>query len=179
MVSKQKEDEFKLRIAGISLGNHRFSIVCDREFFEIAGITELQEGALNLDIIMERKETMLDISFHFKGEVVVPCDRCLDPVSLPMDFKEHLIVKLVSFAEEDTEDEKIWIINENEYEIDIFHFVYEAIRLSLPIQIIHPDRADGSSTCNPEILKQLEELSQKEEEQSDPRWNALKDINFD
>ena len=179
MKSKQKEDEFKLRIAGISLGNHKFSAVCDKEFFEISGITELQDGALHVDIEMEKNETMMNLFFHFKGNLIAPCDRCLDPVSFPMDFTEQLVVNFVSLVEEENQDDAVWMVNENEYELDVFHFVYETIRLALPIQIMHPDDEEGNSSCNSEILKQLEALTQKEEQEVDPRWSALKNIKLD
>lgn len=182
MESKQKRDEFKLRIAGIGLGNHRFSIACDKAFFEIAGITELEDGFLELDIEMEKKENMLSISFHFDGQVTAPCDRCLDPVTLPLAFDEHLVVNLIPMGENETDGDEIWVLNENEYEIDLFHFVYESIRLALPMQITHSITEDGTSACNPEIVKQLDQLSQKEgldPEDTDPRWDALKNIKLD
>jgi uncharacterized protein len=176
---KQKMDEFKLRIAGVCLGTYTFSIDCDKEFFEISEISELQDGLLKLQIEMEKTETMLNLKFHFKGTVTAMCDRCLDPVTIPMNFKERLIVKLTQNMDEVEEsDDNIWVINENEYELDIFHFVYEAIRLALPLKIVHPNDKMGNSTCNPEVLKKLEKYSHKESE-IDPRWEGLKNIKLD
>lgn len=182
MGTKQKRDNFKLRISGISLGSHKFSIACDKEFFETSGIEELQDGVINVEIDLEKDESMLHLFFQFKGEVVALCDRCLDPLSFEMDFEEEIVVKLVPFkVEEDmTEEDGIWLINENEYDLDVYHFVYESIRLAMPIQIMHPDRPDGTSTCNPEVLKRLEKLIPKENpKETDSRWDALKDIKLD
>lgn len=168
-----------LRIAGVELGKHSFSIVCDDKFFELANFEDIQNGMLHLKINMEKSETMMHLSFHFKGNVTVPCDRCLDPVTMPLNFKEKLIVKFISLPEDNsTEDDMIWTISENEYELDVFHFVYESISLALPTQIIHPDDEKGESTCNPDILKRLEELSRKEDPETDPRWDALKNIDL-
>jgi len=172
----QKKEEFKLRIAGVSLGIHTFSIDCDKEFFEISEISELQDGLLNLQIEMEKTETMLNLKFHFKGTVTAACDRCLDPVSIPMNFEEQLLVKLSQNIEEvENVDDNIWVINDNVYELDVFHFVYESIRLALPNKIVHPNDKEGNSTCNPEVLKKLETYSHKESE-IDPRWEGLKNI---
>lgn len=175
---KSKRDEFRLRIAGISLGNHKFSITCDELFFEISNISELQGGSLQLQIDMENQEKMLNLHFHIQGNVVAPCDRCLDPVEIPLEFTEQLIVKLVEQPDESLNEDNLWFIDENEYALDVFHFVYENIRLALPIKITHPDDEQGNSTCNPEILKILENLSLKES-QIDPRWEALKQIKQD
>lgn len=178
-----KRDEFKLRLAGVADGTHSFSIICDKEFFEMAEIFQLQNGQLNLQIEMLKTEKMLDINFHFEGDVEASCDRCLDPVTLNLNFDERLVVNLVSHIEEDFEnDEDVWMIDENAYELDVFHFVYESIVLVLPHVIMHPVDKDGNYTCNQEILHKLEELSgatQVDEESIDPRWEALKNIKFD
>ncbi len=173
-----KKEEFKLRISGVELGKHSFSIDCDNRFFELAEIPDLQEGLVKLQIEMEVFEKMITLDFHFDGFVMLPCDRCLEPVRIDLDFDEHLVVKLVPLLEETQEEEDMWIVNENEYELDVFHYVYEAITLALPIRIIHPDDENGNSTCNPEILKKLEELTNPvpKEDEIDPRWEALKNI---
>lgn len=177
---KQKRDEFKLRIAGVALGTHKFSINCDKTFFELAEITPLEDGVLKLEIEMVKNENMIDLFFHFSGEVTTLCDRCLDPYTFSMEIEEQLIVKLAAFVEDDQfDDDEMWVVNENEYELDVFHFVYETILLALPMRIIHPDNPDGSSSCNPEAMERLEKLSHKEERKQDPRWDALRDIEQD
>ena len=180
MKTKEKRDDYKIRIAGVDIGTYSYSMVCDKAFFELSEISEV-DGLLNLQIEMDKSEKMLDLKFHFAGEVVAPCDRCLDPVTIPMDFDEQLIVNLVPEVEEDFEnDENIWMVDENIYELDLFHFIYETIRLALPHRIVHPDDENGNSTCNPEVLKKLESLSQSEKPQEiDERWAALKDLKLD
>ena len=181
MKTKEKRDDYKIRIAGVDIGTYSYSMVCDKAFFELSEISEVEDGLLNLQIEMDKSEKMLDLKFHFAGEVVAPCDRCLDPVTIPMDFDEQLIVNLVPEVEEDFEnDENIWMVDENIYELDLFHFIYETIRLALPHRIVHPDDENGNSTCNPEVLKKLESLSQSEKPQEiDERWAALKDLKLD
>ena len=74
------------------------------------------------------------------------------------------------------------MMDENTYEIDLFHFVYESIVLALPIRIVHEDDADGNPTCDPEVMKRLEEMNaenSEEEQGTDPRWDALKNIKLD
>lgn len=172
---KQKRDEFKLRIAGISIGNHQFSISCDKTFFELANISELQDGLIHLQIDMENQGKMLILNFHFQGNVISPCDRCLDDVEVPIHFTENLIVKLVEFPDEEKKEDNLWFIDENEYKLDVFHFVYESIQLTLPIQIMHPNDKNGLSTCNPKVLEILENLTIKEQN-IDPRWEVLKQL---
>jgi hypothetical protein len=41
---------------------------------------------------------------------------------------------------------------------------------------VHPDDNNGKSTCDPVMLKKLEELIIEEETEYDPRWNELKKL---
>ncbi|MCQ2271550.1 MAG: DUF177 domain-containing protein [Bacteroidales bacterium] len=181
MKTKEKKDEFKIRIAGVEIGKYSYSMTCDKEFFEISELSDLQDGCLNLRVEMDKSEKMLDLKFHFQGEVEALCDRCLDPVRFEMDFSEHLVVNLVPEVEDDFEnDDNIWMVDENIYELDLFHFVYESICLALPHRIVHPNDENGNSTCNPEVLKRLEAMSHREStHEVDDRWAALKDLKLD
>lgn len=183
--TQDKRSEFKLRLAGVASGKHTFSIICDKSFFEINEISELLDGSINLQINMDKSEKMLNLEFVFKGNVVVECARCLDPVTFDLNFTDHLLVNLLpDFSEQfESEDDQVWMINEKEFELDIYQFVYESIILALPSQIIHPDDKKGKSTCNPEFLKKLAQYSVEEkqmpEEEIDPRWEALKNLKFE
>lgn len=175
-----KQEEFKLRISGVELGKHSFSIDCEKRFFELAEFPDLIDGDVKLQIEMEVFAKMITLDFHFDGFVTLPCDRCLDPVQVNLNFDDHLVVKLVPFVDESEEqdDDNLWVMDENTYELDIFHFVYESIMLAMPIQIVHPDDENGNPTCNPDVLKKLEELTRSESDDNeiDPRWEALKNI---
>lgn len=182
MEEKQIRDQFKLRLSGVEDGTRCFSINCDKAFFELAEISEVRDGALDLRIEMTKTEKLVTVLCQFNGYVMAPCDRCLLPVRLPMDFEQRLIVKLVPNTgdEPESEDDDIWVLDENTYELDLFQFVYESIFLALPIRIVHEDDENGNSTCDPAVLAKLEELSQKEEEkETDPRWDALKNLKLD
>ena len=182
MDEKQIRGQFRIRISGIELGKHCFSTSCTKEFFELAELDKVQDGSVDLRVEMEKSEKMVDFKCHFEGFVVAECDRCLEPVRLPLDFDERLVVKLVaekSMAGEN-EDDDVWVMDENTYEVDIFHFVYESIALAIPLRIVHEDDAEGNPTCDPEVIARLDEMSAgKNEGGTDPRWDALKDIKLD
>ena len=71
------------------------------------------------------------------------------------------------------------IINESENHINVAHYIYENIMLSLPYQLIHPDDNNGNPGCNSEILSKLNNHLTKNstEDDFDPRWNILKKLN--
>ena len=175
-----KRENYVLRLSGIDLGNHKYSMVCDKSFFELTGIEEIENGNINVLIEMEKSEKMLSLNFHFKGEITVVCARCLELFNLSLDFKDFLVVNFVSQIDESFEnDDNIWQIHEKDYELDLTHFLYETIELALPTQLIHPDDENGNPTCNPEMLQKLAELAPQEEHkttETDPRWDALKQL---
>jgi len=177
-------DDFVLRLSGIELGNHKYSMICDKAFFELTGLTEIEEGNINVQIEMEKDVKMLTLQFRFNGEVTVICDRCMDLLRLPVDLTDFLVVNFVAQLDKSFEnDDNIWQIHEKAHELDLTHFLYETIELALPTQRIHPDDENGNPTCNPEMLQKLAELAPKTDEQQnsepDPRWNALKELRID
>lgn len=182
MNEKQIREDFKIRLAGVEDGNYCYSVCCNKEFFELAEIDEVQDGLLDLRIEMVRYEKLATFSLHFEGEVVMTCDRCLLPVHIPMNFDTQLVVKLVAEVEEgaDEDDDDLWVLEENTYEVDLFHYAYESILLALPHRVVHEDDPDGNPTCDPEVLAVLNQMSSPQKEQeTDPRWDALKNLNFE
>jgi uncharacterized metal-binding protein YceD (DUF177 family) len=177
---EQIYDKFKIRIAGIADGNCRFSIDCNKTFFELSKLLMLHDGIVHVRIEMEKLDKMLNLAFHFEGKVIADCDRCLAPVTLKIEFDTNLIVKLVAHPNEDeckvNEDDEIWLVDENSYELDLFHYIYESLLLILPQKIVHPDDKDGHSTCNPEMLEKLAQCSPAHHQEIDPRWEPLKNL---
>jgi uncharacterized metal-binding protein YceD (DUF177 family) len=175
-----KRDEYVVRLSGVDVGTHKYTMICNKKFFELTGLKEIEEGCVEVLIEMKKSATMLSLHFHFKGEVTVLCDRCLDILILPLELKDFLVVNLVSQIDESFEnDDNIWQIHEKAHELDLNHFIYEAIELALPTQLIHPDDENGNPTCNSEMLQKLAELTPKEKQQTtetDPRWDALKPL---
>jgi uncharacterized metal-binding protein YceD (DUF177 family) len=71
-----------------------------------------------------------------------------------------------------------------EFEINIAQYIYEMIVLSIPLRRVHPGIKDGS--LKTEALTKLKELAieeqkkenkeEKEQENTDPRWDKLKQL---
>lgn len=161
-----------------------YEYVLDDSFFKAIDAPEIRKG--NLHVRLEVKKGIRDFLLHFyiKGEVTVPCDRCLDDMSVCVDTADPLkVVWGTSFS-----DEGEWVVvPEDKGVINVAWFVYEFIVLALPVQRIHQ-----AGECNEEMVKSLNKyscikddgfLGQEEEfeegneiESIDPRWNGLKKI---
>lgn len=161
--------DFIIHFTGLSIGNHQFEFEVDDTFFESYEYSELHHGKVRVDVDLEKQERMLLFSFQIEGSVEVTCDRCGEEFMLPLSGTEQLIVKFGNeYAEENAD---IITIPATDYKFDLSPFLYEYLHLMLPSRILHPDDENGNTSCNPEVLKRLEQLAPHPS--TDPRWDAL------
>ncbi|MEZ4801472.1 MAG: DUF177 domain-containing protein [Gelidibacter sp.] len=170
--------EYDIQFVGLKLGKHHFDYQIDNKFFEQFEYDEFNDVNVKVDLLFEKKTTLLELHFKVSGYANVNCDTTNEPYDQKVKGAFDLVVK---FGEEyNDENEDILIIPHGEYEINVAQYIYELIILSMPRKRVHPGIADG--TLQSDILKKLEELSPKrlEEkentEETDPRWNTLKKL---
>lgn len=166
--------EYIIPIKGLALGNHEYSYKIDSSFFNSFEYLEIENGILQLDLELVKESTLLNLMFRFKGWIDLQCDRCLDNYRMDIEKDFRLIVKYADKHEEISDE--IITIPSKESNFDIHQLIYEYINLMLPIKKAHPDDEEGNLTCNPEMVKRLNEYS---EPTADPRWDALKNIKLD
>ncbi|WP_188461780.1 YceD family protein [Bizionia arctica] len=170
--------EFTIPFVGLKQGKHHFEYQIDNAFFEHFEYEDFNDSSVKVDVIFNKKETLLELNFKISGFLNINCDITNEAYNQEISNEFNLIVK---FGEEFNDEEiDILILPHGEYEINIQQYIYEYIVLSIPTKRIHPGVEDG--TLDSEILKKLEELSPKlkenkeDEEETDPRWNTLKKL---
>lgn len=171
-------------------GVHQKEYFLENKFFADIDGDEVQRGKINVELVIKSTESMFDMSFQISGSVVVACDRCLDSMELSVASKNRLIVK---FGEEYAEEsDEIIIIPEAEGEINLAWFIYEFVALALPMKHVH-----AAGKCNKTMATKLKKHAarsvdlddecdviieedligdQDQDIQTDPRWDALKDL---
>lgn len=163
----------KIQLEGLKIGDHDFEFLIDKTFFSELDYASISEGEVKVHLRLNKKERLYDLKFVFEGYVELPCDRCGDDFNFDVNFFSETIVR---YGSESFEDEGLIIITNQTSELLISHHLYETIMVNLPQKIVHPE-VNGKSTCNVENLKKLQELSEKnKEETTDPRWDALKKL---
>ena len=175
----KKTKEYLIPFVGLKLGKHHFEYQIDNTFFDLFDYDEFQNSNIKVNVILEKKSNMLEISFKHEGIVNVPCDVTGEDFDLPIKSKMKLIVR---FGEEfNNDNEELLILPFGEFEVDIAQYIYEMIVLSVPLRRVHPGVKDG--TLESEALKKLNELAvkdikkeNKKEENIDPRWDKLKQL---
>ncbi len=168
--------EFTIPFSGLKQGKHEFEYVIENEFFESFEYTEYNAANIELKVLMTKLSTMLELDLVAKGTVNVDCDSSSEPYEQPISAHLGLVVK---FGEEfNNDDDEILVIPHGEHQVDIAQYIYEMLVLAVPQKRIHPGVLDGS--LKSEALTKLQELQPKDKkenkENTDPRWDALKNL---
>lgn len=166
---------FLIPFIGLKDGIHHFDFKVDNTFFEGFDFFDFQNAHAEVDLVFEKKPTLLELNFTAKGQVRVPCDITTELFDLPIDTSFKLVVKFG--VAEQFDDDEILILPHGTHEIQVAQYIYEMIVLSVPQKKVHPGIAKG--TLKSEILEKLKELQPQENpssEDTDPRWDKLKDL---
>lgn len=172
-------NEFLIPFIGLKLGKHQFEFEIKKTFFEKFDYHEYENCDIKANVVLEKKTTMLELAFKHKGTVHVPCDLTNEMFDLPIKGKIKLVVQ---FGEEfNNDNEELLILPHGEHQLDISQYIYEMIVLSVPLKRVHPGIKDG--TLQTESLETLSKLAvnehkteNKQEENTDPRWDKLKQL---
>ena len=146
----------------------------DDTYFEALDDAEVKKGSLHVSVSIRRATGFFELLFHTAGTVIIPCDRCLDDMDLPVETENRLVVKLGS---EYSEEDDVIVVPENEGILDMSWLIYEFVAVVIPIRHVH---APGK--CNTAMTEVLEELSadrssdEESDQAIDPRWSKLKQL---
>ena len=182
---------YQIDLKNLSPGVHHFEYVLENKFFIDIDGTEVQKGKVKVDLTIKRTSVAFEMNFQIEGVVMVPCDRCLDDVEVPISTQNKLVVKFGrEYAEESDE---VVVIPEDEGEINLAWFIYEFVALAVPMKHVHMP-----GKCNKAMSSKLKKHTAKSADEdddfvddmeddiivddgtdnrpTDPRWDALKGL---
>jgi len=170
--------QYRIPFSGLSLGTHDFEFDVDKAFFDCYEYSIVKDGTLKVLVNLHKQENMMVVRFHINGTVNLVCDVCLSSFPAETVIDERLIVK---FTEEDLTEttEEILVLAKHEHELDIAPLLYEFINVSIP-HYRKCSEQGNNITCDEAVLAKLNDLSPEQQEaaQTDPRWEALKNIKY-
>ncbi len=172
-------NEFLIPFLGLKLGKHQFEYQINNTFFDRFDYHEFENSDIKVNVVLEKKSTMLELAFKHKGTIHVPCDLTGEMFDFPVKGKIKLVVQ---FGEQfNNDNEELLILPHGEFQLDISQYIYEMIVLSIPLKKVHPGIKDGTlKTPELDKLKEMtvkkQKKAEKEEENTDPRWDKLKKL---
>lgn len=131
----------------------------DNEYFADLEQSEIIGGDVKVEMRVRfgAGDTYL---FTYKGEgtVVVACDRCLDPTTIPIVFEEELRVGY----DNDNADADLIVIPFSQTHYDTAWDIFESIALNLPLQRVHPE-----GECNADMMSRFSAEEDSEDNSTD------------
>lgn len=164
--------EHTIAFTGLKDGRHEFRYGIGDDFFAAAGEDEIQGGDLRATVELDKSPSMLVANIHVEGTVDVLCDHCNAPLAHPVKGDQRQIFRLHG-PEGFSDDEEVEVLDAGAHTINLTHYLYECIRLAMPIRRVHPE-----GQCDPEVSLDDTPDSDERPADPDPRWaalNALKD----
>lgn len=145
----QSENLLNINLASAEEAPLRFDVVLTDRFFADLEQEEISSG--NVHVHLHVRATAGDIftvDVEAEGQVTVACDRCLDPLNLPIKVKEQFKLKQAEPDESDAPD--VIYTDAGAVTYDLSWQIYEIIETSLPLQRVHE-----MGDCNPDVARYI------------------------
>ena len=187
-----KFGQYNIILKEIVEGVRVFEFDLDDAYFAKIDSPEVKKGNVKAKVTVQKKIATYELAFKLEGIILIPCNRCLDDMEQGIRHEEKIEVK---FGNTYAEENEIVVVPEAEGRINIAWFLYEFIVFNIPIKHVHPP-----GECNKTMVDKLkrhitrqkddtednglfdsddDDDSIDEDVQVDPRWESLRNINFD
>ncbi|ARV06763.1 DNA-binding protein [Polaribacter sp. SA4-10] len=167
--------QFNIPFVGLKEGKHLFQYEIDNTFFKTYNYDEFENSSLDVTLEFVKKSTHFELNFTASGTINVPCDVTSEFYDQEIASVMPLVIKFG--PEYNDENEEIIVLPHEAFQLNVAQFIYEMIVLGQPSRRVHPKVLDG--TMESETLDKLKELEIKEVktvEETDPRWDKLKNL---
>ena len=170
--------DFSIDIYKLNNKVYQYQYIIDDSFFALFERSTVDQGKLDVKVILDKQETLITARFLIDGSVTLICDRSLETFDYPLHIEESL---LYQYGEEEEElTDEIMIITSRTQQINVAQPIYEFIALAVPMKRLHPKYAnDDHPYLEGEIVfssQQDDVIDTSTETTVDPRWEALKKL---
>ena len=159
----EKLDGYKVDLKGMTSDTVSYHWKADNDFFSAVQGPEIKQGSLDVALRVKRTSGAYELEFQLRGEVEVTCDRCLEPMSQPIDAQATLKVVM---GDDYADDGETVTVPQREGTINVAWNIYEFAALQIPLRHVHED-----GECKSTAPLQLPQGGE-----TDPRWDELKKI---
>ena len=166
---------FSIPLKGLKDGNHSFQFEVDDHFFRFFENQEIHEGNFMVFLEFDKKPGVSVMEFVLEGHARMNCDRCLEPINLPIHGEFRLLLK---FGDEEESNDEVMYVDAEISILPLGQLIYEFIILSIPLVRTYNCQDEDPRPCNLDALQKLESNTELPTEVSSI-WDGLKDINFD
>ena len=167
--------KYKIKLNGLKDGNYINSFRIRGEFFETLNSSEIKLVDIDIETMLKVENRRYNLEIKSNGMVIdIPCDICTEKINIPISSKINYIIK--KGIEKDLEDENVIFVDEKDKELILDSILYEMIVLAFPTKRQHQLNSINDEECNKEMVNLINKYSVKENNNIDPRWEALKKL---
>lgn len=174
----KKDPQYDLAIAKLASKTHHFAFELGPDFFAQFEQTLIQDGRLHADVDLTKTELLLTLDFHITGTVRLICDRSLDEFDQPIDVHHQLLVR---FGDREIElDDDVLQITPDTQTLPIAQHLFDYIGLAIPMKKLHPrfqNEPDENPEADAKLIFSTKAEADDDGEATDPRWDALRNLN--
>jgi len=162
---------YSIPIQGLGFGIHNFDFDINESFFEHFDHSPISISDLKVNIAVNKKPGVMDMTIHVKGTISTPCDRCLTDIDLPIEGSYLMLIK---DAEEVTDDVDVIYVSGAQRKLFVAQYIYEFILASVPIIKTYDCDAEEPRPCDDSTLEKLD--SNQDTEAPNPLWDQLQNF---
>lgn len=168
--------DYIIPLNGWAAGEREFRWQAGIKFFQKFDNAEILDAAVAVVAKAVKSGHYIGVDLDVQGSVTVPCDRCLEDLTLPVEAHPAFSVKFGEAActEEEMREgsREILFLDSADTDLDLSQVIYDYVCLSLPMQRVH---AEGE--CNPDTVKFLgQEPANEEAAETNSPFAALKGL---
>ena len=122
---------------GMPCGTQRYEYHLGMDFFREMESTDVLSAAVDATVDVKRSGDIYELCITVKGELGIPCDRCLEQMSHRVDAEYRVSVK---YGEEYSDDaDNVIVIAESSNTMNVAGLIFDTIMLTIPIKHVHPE----------------------------------------
>lgn len=156
-----------------------FEFHLDKQFFENMEFSDARNADIDVALKVVYRNDIYAFHFEFKGQITVPCDRCLDDLAIDVDTSYEISVEYGDDYNDDSDD--LLVIPHGDNSLNVSYMIYDSVVLAIPLKHVHP-LGKCNKTMSAILRQHRAEVDPDEladdvaEAPADPRWDALRSL---
>ncbi len=137
---------YKVQLAGLQEGRFEQEMKVDTTFFKNMENTDVISADVRVLLTIDHKHDAYKLSLKCEGQLQVPCDRCLDPVEIPVDTTFDVTVKYGPTYSDEADD--VLVIPYEDTSLNVAYMIYDTLMLTIPLRHVHaPGKCNRAMTA--------------------------------
>jgi uncharacterized metal-binding protein YceD (DUF177 family) len=165
---------YVIPVTALRSGRNELDFKADWRFFLHFEGSPIQQGSFEIGILFDKYPDNWHLHFEVKGHVDTECDRCLAPISLPVQGSYELYVKFDEDAKNEEKSAEVIYLPKETTQMNVAQLIYEFIVLSLPVNKVYDCQSETKPPCDFEMLDRLK--IQEGDAKENATWDILKQI---